>query len=140
MSFSRVKVHCFPFLGAVALPLVVMLAGCSKPGSEQEVTSLGLVRSLVFSIGDAAMNARADSFESLFVEGAAPQGAERSKYGAPLLFKLQDDPEISGDGEATLNIKVLSAAPNAEPQTVGEVQWTAVKVADKWKLKSAPLP
>lgn len=138
MFFPRVKMRLFAVSCLATLSLAVTLAGCSEP-LQQEVTDLGLVRSLVFTIGDAAADIRPDNFESLFVEGAVPKATDRSKYGAPLVFKLRGDPEISGE-EVILNVKVLRTAPNAEPQVVADVQWTAVKVNGDWKFKSAPLP
>ena len=141
MSFARVKVRCFAVLGSLALLLGVTLAGCSDSDPTGEnVSDVGLARSLVFSLGDAADDTGAKRFESLFVEGAAPKPADRSQYGEPLVFRLQGEPEASGDNEAILTVEVLRSVPNADSEVVGEVKWTAVKAGDQWKLKSAPLP
>ncbi len=77
---------------------------------------------------------RPDRFEPLFVDGEAPDVQARLKYGE-CSFGVTEPPSISGD-KASAQVRVRDVLD----KELGVVQWTAVKVGGKWKLKDTPLP
>lgn len=125
-----VRIRAF-WIFALLLPLAAICSGCG--GEKQEVAPedtrmVGLVTSLEDVAGDPK------NFQSLFAEGAAPKDSERPKYKQHK-FQVKDTPRVSGD---TAVFTVVVSKPDGA--VVGEKEWTAVKVGDKWKLKDAPLP
>ena len=130
---------------SLAVSILLAVAGCEKESLDPEtfrLSDFGKFSSLVGGVSEAMLieNFERDPrFEGLFVEGAAPPIAERSKYGPPMWFELAADPEISGD-TATLTVNVLKVDENANREVVGETKWTGVKVDGEWLLKDVPLP
>ncbi len=139
LRWVRANVCVFDAFGAVALLLLATLAGCGG-SSNLELNDAVRIGIVVSNVSEAVTSPAAERFERLFAEGVAPPVAERAKYGPPLQFNVEGEPEVSGDS-ATFSVKVVRDEPNAaEPVAVGQVEWTAVKVGDQWKLKTAPLP
>ena len=116
-----------PFAAMLLLPL--WLAGC---GGNPAVTKDQMLLGLVSSVQGAAREAGA--FQWLFVAGEAPKDAERARY-TKYSFEIKSS-SVSGDA-ATITVVVRDLKDNKE---LGETEWTAAKVGNEWKLKSAPLP
>lgn len=118
------------------LPIVLAMLlalgfGCSSPPIDE--TDTGQVKNAVYDMADAASDP--DRFETLFVDGAAPDDATRQKY-AGLSYNPIGEPTISGD-EATITVEFI----REDETPVGTQQeWKVKKVGDTWKLSEAPLP
>ena len=82
---------------------------------------------------DAAGSERA--FQAIFAPGAALDESERPRY-RPYMFEMASV-QVSGD-TATAKVRVVDSV---DERPVGEeVEWTAVREGERWKLKTAPLP
>jgi hypothetical protein len=73
-------------------------------------------------------------FKACFAEGAAPRDADRLKY-EKLIAMASPDALVEGD---TARFNVSFQDPSGKE--IANKEWTAVKVNEEWKLKSAPLP
>ena len=117
----------------LVLALVVCVSGCR--GSSDPITSnpdLTNFQNMVGLVGDTD----GVGWAQLFVEGAAP--ADSKPYGDHI-FTLPAEPKVNVSGDsAEIDVLVLTEV-NGEEQEV-TVTWTAQKIGDKWKLKTAPLP
>lgn len=110
--------------------LVVVAQGCGQ--GEPTMTETERVSGLVVNLSDVAADPQ--QFKSLFVEGAAPAESQRlwlSKHNCDATSV-----KISGN---SASIAVV-ARDVGTGKVLGEAQWTAEKVGEQWKLKSAPLP
>jgi hypothetical protein len=116
-------------LFAAMLLLPLWLAGC---GGSPAATSDQMLRGLISAVHGAAF--QTGSFQALFVAGEAPKDAERARY-TKYTFEIKSS-SVSGDA-ATITVVVRDLKDNKE---LGETEWTAAKVGNEWKLKSAPLP
>ena len=72
-------------------------------------------------------------FAGAFVDGSPVDDETRAKYRG--FNFVADAATISGD---TATIPV--AIEDANEQIIANVEWTAVKEGDRWKLKTAPMP
>ena len=110
----------------------VLLVGCGgddeTPVASDSVKFVGLVSSV-----QGAVNSP-DDVGMIFAEGSIPAEADRPKYAA-YGFEVKES-MIEGDS-AKITVTVHDAK---SWNLVGEVQWTAVKQGDDWRLKDAPLP
>jgi short subunit dehydrogenase-like uncharacterized protein len=116
------------WLCVAALAWVV---GCGKD-KPPVATDRHKIIGLVSALSDAWRSP--DSFERLFVEGAAPDAKQRPRFGQ-YLFELKS---TSAEGD-----RIIATVVAREVQTgnaVGELQWTLVREGDQYKLQSAPLP
>ena len=119
-----------PFLLVVCLSC---LSGCgsSTPGSvdmggEDGTKVAVLVEELNELKGDAKK--MADSFTS------KPSAGDAKKFNT-MTYYIKGKPEIKG---TTATCKVLVEKQDGTP--LGELEWSFEKMADGWKIKSAPLP
>lgn len=129
---------------SAAVAMSVLVAGCGEDPREAERTEVGELRIRVAGVASTAAQHEPDAFQEAFAEGAAPPDSDRPKYAPPMMFELSGKPEISGSGDsATLTVKVFRRSDDpisVEKELLGEVEWEAVRVHGKWKLKAAPLP
>jgi hypothetical protein len=124
----------------MVLALVVCVAGCGK-GTDpiQSNPELDAINNVVVLAGDTD----SDSWAELFVEGAAP--ADSKPYGDHI-FTLPAEPNVNISGDtAEIEVLVLTEIPDMDGDGVPDEQedtvtWTAQKIGEKWKLKTAPLP
>ena len=93
-----------------------------------EGTTIADVADMSDMIGDP------EDFKSLFVEGAVPDDAQRMRYKGHVF--AASDPAISGN-TATMTVTIRKTSTF---EVVGETEWTAEKVGERWVLKAAPLP
>jgi len=109
----------------------VLVAGCGKD-KPPVATDKQKIMGIVSALSDAWRNP--DSFQRLFVEGAAPDAKQRSRFGQ-YSFEVKS---TSVEGE-----RIIATVIAREVQTgnaVGELQWMLVREGDQYKLQSAPLP
>jgi hypothetical protein len=117
--------------------LLVMAGGCggdALPKVKEDQKLRGLIPAVRESAESAAR------FKTIFVEGAVPADAELPRY-RKYAYEI-NAMNASGD-EATVTVAVRSIPSGKKVgsgEIVGEVEWTAVKSGDEWKLKNAPLP
>ncbi len=125
----------FPILlVSLCLPVVLACGGCNG-GSVADLDSEEfVVRDLVDQITGAS--SAEGSFEAHFAAGAAPTG-DREKYDDFEYAVRKGQVSITGDTEATIQVEVGDTTTGLEIETL---EWTAVKEAGTWKLKTAPLP
>ena len=71
----------------------------------------------------------------MFAEGATVPKKDRERYGVGF-FTCKSYEE--GADENTMILQVICY--DASSQVLGEVEWTAVKQGEEWKLQEAPLP
>jgi hypothetical protein len=117
--------------GAIASAILLSLvAGCGST-DDGESSEADRVSALVSEVGDAA--ARPDAFRALFVEGSAPDDAQRQQYRDYMYLATNVD--IEG-AEATIEVLVEDAGDNV----VGTVTWTARRQDNTWKLDTVALP
>jgi hypothetical protein len=112
-------------------PILLAVVGCGG-GGEPDVTQDHRISGLVSSAAEVAISA--DVAKSLFAEGAAPDDAQRKRYGEYSYWATSS--QVSGN-QATVQVRISTPAGDKQ---VGEKTWTAVKVGKSWKLKDAPLP
>jgi len=123
----------------LAACLVIHLAGCrGEP-------DYGLSGNKQFDqineyVKDSASRATADPirFVTFFVEGAAPEGAQREAYGS-FVMEPQGDPRIEGNA-AKVTVLFRDRANYDASVSLGELEWTLEKPGDVWLLKDTPLP
>ncbi len=120
---------------------VVAVAGCGKKAVDEKTfraSDAKKVAVLLESVSVAASDPA--SFEGRFAKGSAPKPEDRAKYAKPKVFRLDGDPEFSGD-TATFNVKILNRDPQTDAETeIGQAKWTAVRDELGYLLKDAPLP
>lgn len=104
-----------------------VIVGCRDPGP----TNIEQVMAAVSNLSDAARDS--ESFDSLFVDGAAPADAERLRYST-FLFNM-DQPTVIGE-TAKVNVQFT----NAQGEDLGIKEWVFVFDAGQWMIQSAPLP
>jgi hypothetical protein len=121
------------FAAAAATACLVTVAfGCSQT-EDYDASETGKVSILVSEVADAS--ARDQSFLALFAATANPDKKLRPQY-ARFTFRPVDAPLLER-GRATIKVLVRHARNDAD---AGEVEWTAIKEGDSWKLDQAPLP
>lgn len=109
----------------------LVTAGCGKPELDRS-SDIGQLDVLVGDLSDATRSAA--EFQTLFAPDAVPVDAERVQY-AKYTYRLSGDPVIEGE-LADLRVAVRD---NHDAE-IAVADWKATKVADAWKLSSAPLP
>jgi hypothetical protein len=123
----------FALVLSALVPLCV-LAGCSG-GSKNPATGpqadLGKVAVLVTNIGDYAKSL--SMLKKLFVDDNKLTEEDRKKYYDASI--IRDKPPRIENDTAIIPVKIKDASGNI----IAEREWTAVKVGEEWKLKSAPL-
>lgn len=108
----------------------VTAAGCS--GEAKAPLDNSAMAKPVAQMADAADNRQ--SFQRLFVAGAAPDEKQRRRY-AEWMYQVSSI-QPTAEAQADLRVKILDGSGAQQ----GEATWTVVQEAGKWKLKSAPLP
>jgi hypothetical protein len=114
------------------VPLLTLATGCGQP-QDVDSTEAGQVANLVREVADAS--GREQSFQALFAADAQPDKQVRAQY-ARFSYRPADQPAVEGD-QATIKVLVRHARDDSD---AGELEWTAVREGDAWKLKTAPLP
>ncbi len=112
------------------------MVGCSCNNTIDQVENEDtLVMQLAGSISDAAGDKEA--LDKLFVTPAdVPPEADWDRY-RKAQFRVKDNaPDISGD-TATMVVIVEDVVTG---DALGEQTWTAERVGEEWRLKTAPLP
>ncbi len=124
----------------LVLGFMVCISGCGGSGATiQDNPDLTDLNNLVGMAGSTD----GEGWEALFVEGAAP--ADKTPYTDPI-FALPAVPKVNISGDtAEIEVLMLTAGPDTDGDGVPDeiettLTWTAQKVGDVWKLKSAPLP
>jgi len=123
-------VHPRLLRGGAVLLLLAVVAGCPKAERERPTTfpDKGQVEALVLNL-----NPDPEEFPRFFTDDAVPSDSRREQYGE---YSLKPT-SVSVDGEsATVTVEFQ----DENGTVVGEQEWTAVKVGDEWRLKTAPLP
>jgi len=111
--------------------VVLGVPGCGSGGAlEPEMSDFGR---LLMNAPRAATEDAA--YSKVFVEGAELD-KDRKRYYR-YLFDLESDSAGPEDNTRTLKITVKDSST---AETVGTVDWTAVKVGEEWRIKAAPLP
>ncbi len=116
--------------------MVLLLAVAQGCGGEAERTEPKLTEEQkVCAAADMSdMVGDPEDFRSLFVDGAVPDDSQKRRYKGRSFGA--SDPKISGNS-ATMTVVIRDVNTW---EVLGEVEWTAEKVGDRWKLKTAPLP
>ncbi|HEY4310894.1 MAG TPA: hypothetical protein VGN12_15695 [Pirellulales bacterium] len=115
---------------AVAALLSLATVGCSRnaaPPANSDVLAWPVTQ-----LADAAASAK--QFKTVFATGTAPDEKQRKRYAEGMYIVTEIHP--NSEDAADLRVKVLDG--NSAER--GEVTWTVIREAGKWKLKSAPLP
>jgi hypothetical protein len=115
---------------AIIAALSLSAVGCSRnaaPPANADPLAWPVTR-----LADAAASAK--QFKTVFATGAAPDEKQRKRYAEGMYIVTEIHP--GSEDAADLRVKVLDG--NSAER--GEVTWTVVREAGKWKLKSAPLP
>jgi hypothetical protein len=115
--------------GSLLLELLA-ISGCGS--DTPRATDSQRLAGLLSSINDAARDPQ--SFQTLFAKGAAPAEAQRPRY-LKYSYEVKSE-KMSGD-TATATVVVHDSQSG---NVLGEVEWTAVKEGDAWRLEKAPLP
>jgi len=112
---------------AMLVPLPTFL-GCG----EAKPTDAERIWAIVANMSDITYEQ--ESFESLFVDGAAPDESARKRYRQ--YFYSMDRPEISRN-EAAVTVRVM----NAGGEVLSETEWKfSSGDGEEWKISDAPLP
>jgi len=124
----------------LVLPLVVCVAGCGQSSDPiQANPELDAINNVV----GLAADTDSDSWATLFVDGAAP--ADSTPYGGHI-FTLPAEPNVNISGDsAEIEVLILTSLDEVDAEGFPVEQestatWTAQKIGEKWRLKSAPLP
>lgn len=125
------KVSCLDVWYWFCAAAAACLIGCGKD-KPPVATDAHKIAGLVSGVSDASRSP--DSFERLFVDGAAPDAKERPRY-AQYSFELKS---TAAEGDRVIATVVAREAKTGS--VVGELQWTMVRQGDQYKLQSAPLP
>ena len=133
------KVPCLAAVTrAAAIAMLIVVAGCAGERGEADLSDVDVVLSLVSSAPGAAGEPDRERWERLFVEGAAPEDAERAKYAALEFRRFREKVDVSG---TTATAPVAARKLGDDDQPFGEpVEWEFVKEGGAWKIKNAPLP
>jgi len=116
----------------VGLLFVAAVPGCGQ--GEHEMTDADYVSSLIGNVGEAADEA--ETFKAFFLDRVAPEDSQRARYRRCSFDTVAGSLSASGDSaSATVIVREISSG-----EILGEIEWTAEKVGDQWKLKSAPMP
>ena len=118
--------------GAFLCGLVILgVTGCGSGGAlEPEASDF---ERLLMRVPYAAMDDEA--FTTVFVDGAELD-KDRKRYDMGQ-FDLESDSAGPEDNTRILKIVVKNSVTG---ETLGTVDWTAVKVGEEWRIKAAPLP
>ncbi len=113
---------------------VAALAGAVGCGKDKPpaATDRHKIVGLVSALSDAWRNP--DSFERLFVEGAAPEAKQRPRFGQ----YSYDVKSTATEGDRIIATVIARDVKTGE--AIGELQWTLVREGDQYKVQSAPLP
>lgn len=114
-----------------ATVIVIAMAACG-PHGDGESGEADQVSALVQDVSDATTQPK--RFEELFAKGKEPDKGRRKEY-AQYNFRPIEQPSLDGD---TAKVRVL--VRDRMDQTVGEVEWSAAREGDQWRLSNAPLP
>ncbi len=117
---------------ALSLALLVVAVGCGQV-EQDDSSEAGQVSLLISEVADAAT--KEQSLQALFAATAKPDKKQRQQY-ARFSYRPLETPVLAGD-RATIKVRVRHARNDAE---AGEMEWTAIKEGDAWKLEQAPLP
>lgn len=101
--------------------------GCRDSGP----TDVEQVMATISNLPDASREV--ESFQSLFVDGAAPAAAERVRYSQYIF--IMDEPTVTGE-----TARVTVQVTNAEGDVLGTQEWVFLFEAGQWKIQHAPLP
>jgi len=117
---------------AVMLALVV---GCNNRPSEADTKALAnsdniLIGVLIEELTDYKTTPR--KWDRFFVKGAPRPDTKKFAVGT---YYLMGQPTVSGT-TATAQVSMEDVGG----KKIGQTEWTFEKDADKWKIKSAPLP
>ena len=122
------------------LILIVCVSGCGGPPDIESNPDLSGINNVVRMVGDTDDE---EGWKLLFAEGSVP--ADITPYDGPI-FALPAEPNVNISGDtAEIEVLVITEVPDMDGDGVPDEQeatttWTAQKVGEKWKLKSAPLP
>jgi hypothetical protein len=116
---------------AVAVFLLLPFLGCGSSAPRFGTTPDEVIQ-LVGCVPDAARSPQ--SFAAIFSSTSPPDEMKRRQL-MQYVFVARSA-SVSGD-DATVKVEVREPVDN---ETVGEVEWTAVKEGGAWKLKETPLP
>ncbi len=118
-------------VSAVLLSLMIAATGCGGGDDDKDRSYSDEEKvSGVIDISDVV--SKPEEFKAAFVDGAAPEDATLYKGHS----FAASDASVSGDS-ATITVVIRKVSTG---KIVGEKDWTAQKVGDSWKLKSAPMP
>lgn len=118
----------------VGLIAIGMFLGCGPAGKPATPVDDNHIRSLVGHVAEYHANAKA--FGALFVEGAAPNDATRTKLRG-MMTKVEQARVDDTGASATVDViyEVLQTG-----ELKGPVQWKLVKAGDKWRVGTFALP
>ena len=124
----------------LVLALVVCVSGCGGSGGTIESNpDLSGIRNAVAILNDIDVP---EEWKKLWVDGAAPD--DLKPYDEPI-FIFENQNVTMSDDAAEFDVVVLIDTGDTdedgravEQKTV--MTWTAQKVNEKWRLKTAPLP
>ena len=118
----------------IGLLIVGVIGGCSAAGKPATPTDDHHIRTLIGYVAEYHANPK--GFETLFVDGAAPDKATRAKLRG-MMTKLEralvDDTGSSATAEVLY--EVLQTG-----EILGPVQWKLAKMGDQWKVSVFALP
>ena len=125
----------------LVLALVVCVSGCGGSGGsiDESEGDLKDIKNMVTILNDIDVP---ESWKKLFVDGAAPD--DLAPYDEPIFIFENQNVTISGDA-AEFDVLVVTDLGDTDGDGVTDeredtMTWTAQKVGNKWKLKTAPLP
>ncbi len=123
----------------LVLALVVCVSGCGgSAGTIESNPDLKDIKNAVSILNDIDVP---EEWKKLFVDGAAPDDLD--PYDDPI-FILQPNAKVTGDSaefEVLIVTEIGDTDGDGQPdEQETTMTWTAQKVADKWRLKTVPLP
>ncbi len=117
----------------LVLSLAALASGCGGESRMVSESDPRGISDLMDTWNDAKMSLKAA--EKCFVAGGAPAKAEFKKYGKYSYSLTSKANESSTTATVPVAIYDESGGKDA-----GKKDWTFVKEAEGWKIKSAPLP
>ena len=114
----------------------MLTLGCDRPPpADPDVSTNTRILMFVNDIDDRAQHPNERELIKLqFVPGSEPSKELLARYAD---YHYEGKPPVVSGDSATVTV-VVKDVKTGNP--VGEVQWSLVKVNDRWKFKDAPLP
>ena len=119
---------------------LVCVSGCGGPGSVESDPDLKDIKNAVSILNDIDVP---EEWKKLFVDGAAPD--DLKPYDDPIFILPEGTNATFTGDEAEFDVVIVTETGDTDGDGFPDDQettmtWTAQKVGEKWRLKTAPLP